>query len=41
MKKIIFTLAIIVTAVGMIAKDNGKTLNEKGDIIKKGWNYGP
>ena len=41
MKKIVFTLAIILAAVGLMAQDNGKTLNEKGEIIKKGWNFGP
>ena len=41
MKKIVFTLAIVLAAVVLMAQDNGKTLNEKGEIIKKGWNFGP
>lgn len=41
MKKIVFTLAIILAVFGLMAQDNGKTLNEKGEIIKKGWNFGP
>ena len=41
MKKIFLTFAIILIAFGMMAQDNGKTLNEKGEIIKTGWNFGP
>ena len=41
MKKLAFTFFIALLAVSLMAQDNGKTLNEKGEIIKKGWNFGP
>ena len=41
MKKFFITLCVILLAVSLTAQDNGKTLNEKGEIIKKGWNFGP
>jgi len=41
MKKTIFLAIVLLTAIGMMGQDNGKTLNEKGEIVKKGWNFGP
>ena len=41
MKRIVFTIISVFMAIGMMAQDNGKTLNEKGEIIKNGWNFGP
>lgn len=41
MKRIIFTTIIVLVSIGLMAQDNGKTLNEKGEIIKRGWNFGP
>ena len=41
MKKTIFTVVIILATIGLMAQNNDKTLNEKGEIIKKGWNFGP
>ena len=41
MKKLFTTLLIVILTLSVAAQDNGKTLNEKGEIIKKGWNFGP
>ena len=41
MKKLFFTIIVLVMSFSLIAQDNGKTLNENGEIIKKGWNFGP
>ena len=41
MKKTIFLAIVLLAAIGMMGQDKGKTLNEKGEIIKKGWNFGP
>ena len=41
MKKTVFTVVIILATIGLMAQNNDKTLNEKGEIIKKGWNFGP
>ena len=41
MKKFFITLCVILLTTGLVAQDNGKSLNEKGEIIKKGWNFGP
>ena len=41
MKKVVFTIIVLIVSIGMMAQDNGKTLNENGEIIKKGWNFGP
>ena len=41
MKKVVFTIIVLIASIGMMAQDNGKTLNENGEIIKKGWNFGP
>ena len=41
MKKSIIVLCLMLLTFGLAAQDNGKTLNEKGEIIKKGWNFGP
>jgi outer membrane protein assembly factor BamA len=41
MKKFFITLCVVLLATCLAAQDNGKTLNENGEIIKKGWNFGP
>ena len=41
MKKFFITLCVVLLATGLAAQDNGKTLNEKGEIIKTGLNFGP
>ena len=41
MKKVVLIIIIMLVAVGMMAQENGKTLNENGEIIKRGWNFGP
>lgn len=41
MKKSIIILCLMLLTLGLAAQDNGKTLNEKGEIIKTGWNFGP
>ena len=41
MKKLFTTLLIVILTFSLTAQENGKTLNENGEIIKKGWNYGP
>ena len=41
MKRIILTTIIVLATVGLMAQENKKELNEKGEIIKRGWNFGP
>ena len=41
MKKLIVTLLIVLFAFGASAQKKEKIYNEKGEIIKKGWNFGP
>lgn len=41
MKRFFIALFAVLMTIGLSAQDNGKTLNEKGEIIKKGWNFGP
>ena len=41
MKKLIITLFIVLIAFGASAQKKEKIYNEKGEIIKKGWNIGP
>ena len=45
MKKTIFIMLALLLAVGGMAQEKKakkeKTYNEKGEIIKKGWNFGP
>lgn len=41
MKKFIITLLVVMETMGAMAQNNDKTFNEKGEIIKKGWNFGP
>lgn len=41
MGKIAVTMLIVLMVSGVSAQEKGKTYNEKGEIIKKGWNFGP
>lgn len=45
MKKTLFLMLALILAVGGMAQEKKakkeKTYNEKGEIIKKGWNFGP
>ena len=41
MKKQIITLLIVLLAFGASAQKKEKIYNDKGEIIKKGWNFGP
>ena len=45
MKKTIVLMLALLLAVGGMAQEKKakkeKTYNEKGEIIKKGWNFGP
>lgn len=41
MKRVLTTIIAVLLALGLSAQDNDKTLNEKGEIIKRGWNFGP
>ena len=41
MKKVVFTLFVLLLAFGASAQKKEKIYNEKGEIIKKGWNFGP
>lgn len=41
MKKLIIALLIVLFAYGASAQKKEKIYNEKGEIIKKGWNFGP
>lgn len=41
MKRFVVTLLIVLLALGASAQKKEKTYNEKGEIIKTGWNFGP
>lgn len=41
MKKLVLTLLILLLAFGAAAQKKEKLYNEKGEIIKTGWNFGP
>ena len=41
MKRLAVALVLMLFTVVTIAQDNGNTLDGKGEIIKKGWNFGP
>lgn len=41
MKKLTITLIIMLLALGASAQKKEKIYNEKGEIIKRGWNFGP
>lgn len=41
MKKFLTALCIVLLTLGLAAQEKGKTYNENGEIIKKGWNFGP
>ena len=45
MKKTLLLMLALLLAVGGMAQEKKtkkeKTYNEKGEIIKKGWNFGP
>ena len=41
MKKLIITLLVVLIAFSASAQKKEKVYNEKGEIIKKGWNFGP
>lgn len=41
MKKLTITLIIVLLAFGASAQKKEKVYNEKGEIIKQGWNFGP
>lgn len=48
MRKYIFTLVFVLATIGLMAQENDsipakkkKVYNEKGEIIKTGWNFGP
>ena len=41
MKKLIVTLVIVLLAFGASAQKKEKIYNDKGEIIKTGWNFGP
>ncbi len=40
MRRFLLIITLLLTFL-MMAQDNGKSLDEKGEIIKKGWNFGP
>ncbi len=40
MKRLFLILALLLP-LGLVAQKNDKVYNEKGEIIKKGWNFGP
>ena len=41
MKKVLFVILAILLAINGFSQKKEKTYNEKGEIIKKGWNFGP
>ena len=41
MKKVLFVILAILLAINGFSQKEEKTYNEKGEIIKKGWNFGP
>lgn len=41
MKRFVVTLLIVLLALGASAQKKEKTYNDKGEIIKTGWNFGP
>ena len=41
MKKSILTIALLLLTIGLLAQGKSKIYNEKGEIIKQGWDFGP
>lgn len=41
MKKVLFVVLAMLLAISGFSQKKEKTYNEKGEIIKKGWNFGP